>query len=95
MADRDMTMVFCYDISSPTLRRRVAEALEKRAARVQLSVFEARMTGQAAERLFRRLEKFLEPGDSLRMYALSKAGLARCKAAGGAPIPEGENYWLL
>ncbi len=87
-------MVFAYDISRARTRTRVAALLEDRAVRVQGSVFEARLAWDAAERLFDRLERELGPGDSLRMYAISSAGLARSRQSGGAPVTDGEGYWL-
>lgn len=90
-----MTMVFCYDVSRPRTRRKVSEMFESRAVRVQQSVFEARMTAAAADALFDGAARLLDPGDSLRMYALSASGLERSRAAGGAPIPEDGEYWLL
>lgn len=90
-----MTMVFCYDVDDDRTRRRVAGILEARAVRVQESVFEARLSAEAADRLFEALSEALDPGDSLRMYALSAAGLPRSRAAGGAPIPEDGDYWLV
>ena len=95
MSDRAMTMVFCYDVSENRTRRRVARMLEDWAVRVQHSVFEARMGQSAAETLFNAVSGQLDPGDSLRMYALSRAGLERCRTAGGAPAPEDGEYWLL
>ena len=87
-------MVFAYDISRARTRARVATLLEDSAVRVQDSVFEARLARDAAERLFDRLVRELDPGDSLRMYAISSAGLARSRQAGGAPVTDGEGYWL-
>ncbi len=88
-------MVFCYDIQRDRTRARVARLLEGRAVRVQKSVFEARLSQREAERLFDAAAAILEPDDSLRMYALSAAGLPRCRARGGAPIPDDGDYWLL
>lgn len=76
-------------------RARVADLLEEQAVRVQDSVFEARLTERAAATLFGLLEGWLGPGDSLRMYAVSAAGLARTRAAGGAPVPDDAPYWIV
>ena len=95
MPAREMTMVFAYDISRPRTRARVASLLEDHAVRVQGSVFEARLGRDAAERLFALLSDAVDPGDSLRMYAISSAGLARCRQIGGAEVTNDEGYWLL
>jgi len=90
-----MLMVLCYDIADARTRARVAATLEDCAVRVQESVFEARLTGRAADRLFDRLASLMAPGDSLRMYAVSAAGLGRSRAAGGVPIPDDAPYWII
>jgi len=95
MADRPMLMVFAYDIVRDRVRARVADLLEDHAVRVQDSVFEARLTHQAATRLFGRLRRLVEPGDMLRMYALSATGLERSLSFGGAPLPEGGDFWIV
>ena len=95
MSNRPMLMVFCYDISRQRVRSRVADLLEGEAVRVQESVFEARLGRVAAERLFARASALLEAGDSLRMYAVPATGLARSLAAGGAPIPEDADHWIV
>ena len=64
-------------------------------ARVQDSVFEARLSQEAAERLFMRVSALLEEGDLLRMYAIGAAGLERCRAHGGAPISGDGDYWIV
>ena len=63
--------------------------------RVQLSVFEARVTTSKARALFETIERMIDDGDSVRMYVLSKTGLEHSKTAGGAPFPEEGAYWLL
>ncbi|EJW09346.1 hypothetical protein A33M_1556 [Rhodovulum sp. PH10] len=95
MADRPMLMVIAYDIVRPKVRARVADLLEEHAVRVQDSVFEARLTRAAADRLFARAKRLIEDGDSLRMYAVSSAGLERSRVAGGAPLPEDGDFWLV
>ena len=77
------------------VRARVADLLEEHAVRVQDSVFEARLTRAAANRLFVRVKRLIEPTDSLRMYAVTAAGLERSEVAGGAPLPEDGDYWIV
>ncbi len=95
MADRPMLMVFAYDIVRSSVRARVANLLEDHAVRVQDSVFEARLTRAAADRLFDRLARLVEPGDMLRMYGIGASGRERSRSAGGAPLPEEGDYWIV
>ncbi len=94
MSDRPMLMVIAYDIVRPRVRARVASLLEDRAVRVQDSVFEARLTEAAANRLFDKVLGQIEETDSLRMYAISTAGMQRSRVHGGAPLPEDGDYWI-
>lgn len=95
MVTRPMVMVFSYDISRNRVRRKVAQILENRAVRVQKSVFEARLEEADAKNLFTKIKQELEPGDSLRMYALSHSGLRRTKIAGVGILPSDKDYWLV
>lgn len=94
MAETEMVMVFCYDVSDSRNRRRVAGVLEERAVRVQDSVFEARMTPRRAHALFRAAAGALGDGDSLRLYAVGAAGLRVSRTVGGAPLPEDHDFHL-
>lgn len=95
MAQTELTVVFCYDISRARTRRRVSDRLEQQLCRVQLSVFEGRLKKFAADRLFEEVGTMIDPGDSLRMYVLSASGLEKSRQHGGAPLPERESFWLL
>lgn len=90
-----MFTVIAYDISQDRKRRRVATILEDHAVRVQGSVFEAWLTARQTEALRLRIERLLEPGDSLRIYVIAQAGLARCSAFGGPVIGDTETYMLV
>jgi len=92
----EMLMVFVYDISGNKARRKVAGILEDGAARVQKSVFEARMSRARADALTRAAAIHLAPGDSLRAYAISRNGLPRSRTFGTcAPIEPDGGYWLV
>lgn len=95
MARAEMLTVFCYDISRDRTRAKVARILEDAASRVQKSVFEVRMSETRASALSQYVASFLEPGDSLRVYAIGASGERRTRVYGDAvPIePEG-SYWL-
>lgn len=95
MSETVLTIVVCYDVVSAGPRRRIAKLLEERMVRVQQSVFEARMTARAANRLFDRARGMAEEEDSLRMYVLPRGGLTRSRVAGGAPLPEEGSFWIL
>lgn len=94
MAETEMVMVFCYDVSDSRARRRVAGVLEDRAVRVQESVFEARLTPRGAHALFRAAARELGEGDSLRLYAVTAAGMRSSRVSGGAPLPEDHDFYL-
>ena len=95
MASNEIIAVFSYDISDNRRRRRVAALLEDHAVRVQQSVFEARMTKPAADRLADRIGGELAAGDSLRLYAIGAHGLRQSRVIGGAPLPEAQDFWIL
>lgn len=93
---RDLQLyLFCYDISRDSRRNRVAEMLEQEGLRVQLSVFELRMTKPAAERLAARLARELDPGDSLRVYPVPARALGDIIVLGSGTAPELTEYYLL
>lgn len=94
MSER-IVWVVCYDIANDRTRGRFARYLEERAVRVQKSVFEARLDDEGAQDLRRALVRRLDPGDSLRMYALPQAAVKRSLAHGGAPLPEEGEFWIL
>ena len=86
MAETEFVIVFAYDVERNSARQRIASILETHATRVQQSVFEARMTLKAAERILARLDRSRGEHDSIRMYVLTEQGRERSKAVGGAPI---------
>jgi CRISPR-associated protein Cas2 len=92
---REMLFVFAYDVSRDHIRRRIASRLERRGTRVQESVFEVRTTQERAERLLRSLDRERMAEDAVRMYCLTEEGRQRSRAAGGPPIPERTEFWLL
>ena len=90
-----MFTVFAYDISADRARRRVAAVLEDHAVRVQDSVFEAWLTRAQTERLTRAVTLHLSSGDSLRVYVLGQAGLARSRAIGGPDMVDVPGYLIV
>lgn len=96
MPRAEMMMVFSYDVSDNKRRRRIAKRLEDRMARVQKSVFEARINRRDADALARSVAGLLGPGDSLRVYAIGDAGLKRSHVYGaGIPFEGPEGYWIV
>lgn len=94
MADRPALHVVTYDIADDRRRRKVAGILEDRAARVQESVFEARLTTRAARALMAELTALATAEDSVRIYAVPDGALTRCRTHGGPDIAGGGRYWL-
>jgi CRISPR-associated endonuclease Cas2 len=95
MADKPMLRIIAYGIGSDRRRRRIADALEAQAARVQESVFESRLTHRQAERLMADLQRLSGPGDSIRLYTVPDGLLLRCVEHGGPAIDGGGRFWLL
>jgi CRISPR-associated protein Cas2 len=96
MSRDTMLRVLCHDVSSDRRRRSIARLLEDHASRVQLSVFEARLTSKALLRLVREVEAQLGEGDSLRVYTISATGERQSEVLGhGVPIEPGEAFWLM
>jgi CRISPR-associated protein Cas2 len=95
MPDRPQLRLIVYDIANDRRRRKVAALLEKRAARVQESVFEARLSQAQLTRLRHRLDAVLAPEDSLRIYTVPDAALTRCHIQGGPMLADGARYWLI
>jgi len=87
--------IFVYDIVSDRRRERVADFLLERAARVQKSVYEARLTDNIANKLFRQAKGMLAPGDQLRMYTVPDPALEHCREVGGPPVRDGARFWLV
>ena len=73
----------------------MAEALEERAARVQDSAFEARLSTRHVATLMAELKLLLGAGDNLRLYTIPDGAVAKCEAHGGTPAPSGGRYWLV
>ncbi len=94
MAARAMLHLVSYDIADDRRRRRIAALLEERAARVQESLFELRLTSAEARRLMEQLRAQCGRGDSLRIYAVPDSALSRCHTHGGPAIASGGKYWL-
>ena len=90
-----MTVVIAYDVQSARFRRRVTKLLQSEMSRVQKSVFEGRLTREAAEKLFAKAEREIEEGDNLRMYVITANGLDSCRAKGGVNIMDQTDCWIV
>jgi CRISPR-associated protein Cas2 len=95
MSNDRQTHVICYDISDDRTRARFARFLEKRAARVQFSIFEARLTRHEATELFAALQTRIGLADGLRMYCIPNAALEQVRVAGDGARPEDGDFWIL
>ena len=87
--------IFAYDVTDDRRRARVAHLLEQDAARVQDSLFEAMLRPALADQLADKVKRLLLPGDRLRVYSVPRHEIDRIVAYGGAPVQQGEDYWLL
>jgi len=95
MASGNWLRVFTYDVSSNKRRRKIARILEDQASRVQLSVFEGRLSERAVTKIVERVEALLEKGDSLRVYTIGKNGERHSRVHGdGVPVEKESAYWL-
>jgi CRISPR-associated protein Cas2 len=95
VADRAVLHLVSYDIADNKRRRRIAGVLEERAARVQESLFELRITSAVARALMAELVALTGAEDSVRIYAVPDAALPRCKVHGGPAIAGGGRFWLM
>lgn len=95
MSQRQVIVVYCYDVAEDRLRTRVSRVLEKRLSRVQFSVYEGRLSLDEANALFDLAVREIGLEDTLRMYVLSPSSLGQCRASGGAPLPEDGPYWIV
>lgn len=95
MPDRPNLRLIVYDIADNRRRRKVVALLEERAARVQESVFEARLSESQLTKLRRKLAAVLTEDDSLRIYSIPDKALRRCHIQGGPMLADGARYWLI
>jgi CRISPR-associated protein Cas2 len=95
MAIKRHLYVIAYDIADNKRRRRIATILEARAARVQESLFEQRMSAKQADALFARLKTYCTLDDSLRLYMVPDAVLSSSHTFGGPEIAGAGRYWLV
>jgi CRISPR-associated protein Cas2 len=83
--------IACYDIHAARVRRRVARLLEGEGLRVQRSVFQVEATPDQAERLRRRCQTLLRPGDKLLLMAVGAPQFLPGVRHAAARLP---GYWL-
>jgi CRISPR-associated protein Cas2 len=95
MAIKRQLYVIAYDIADNKRRRRVATILEAKAARVQESLFEQRMSAKQADALFERLKTYCTLDDSLRLYMVPDAAVSSSRTLGGPQIAGAGRYWLV
>ena len=95
MARPDHLFVFAYDMEKDSARVKLARLLEGDLDRVQKSVFEGRLSLEAARRLAALSARLLGPDDSLRVYCITEAGRKVSIVHGRALMPEPGGFWLL
>jgi CRISPR-associated protein Cas2 len=65
------SLLIAYDIVSDKRRKKIAELLEGYGVRVNMSVFEARLTSRDANEMIAKLQGLIKPKqDSARIYYL-------------------------
>ncbi len=87
--------VFTHDVVRDSVRNRLAALLEVYMDRVQLSVFEGRMTLARARQLAREADGLLGPDDSLRIYAVTEAGRRASMVLGKGSLAEAHDFIIL
>jgi CRISPR-associated protein Cas2 len=87
--------VFSYDVQKDSARVKLATLLDEHMNRVQKSVFEARMTANEARQLAAKATHYLGPDGSLRVWCVPETARTLCLAAGGPPLPEQADFWLV
>ena len=75
-------VLVAYDVADDAVRRKVASVLLDFGRRVQLSVFECRLTARETDRLRSRLARLLRAGDRLLLQTL-------CSDCGGRVMSDG------
>ena len=95
MARPEHLFVFAYDVEKDSARGKIADALGESLDRVQLSVFEGRLTSAAAQQLSRRAAALMGPDDSLRVYCVTEAGRRGSFVFGAPPLAERHDFFLL
>lgn len=77
-----MRIVVSYDISDDRRRNKISKELLNWGIRVQYSVFECELEPQHIERMKKRLLRFIEKEDSLRIYYLCSGCSTRTESYG-------------
>lgn len=88
------TYVFAYDIADDRRRYRVSGLLEDSGVRVQLSVFEVRLTQSGAAALAEQIKSNMVPPDQLRVYPITAEARRNCIVIGGAPVTDDGDFYL-
>lgn len=91
-----MLIVVSYDVPNDRRRTRLAHALKDFGERVQYSVFECHLDGQALQRLRERISRLIDlQEDSLRIYRLCKECDRQLEVLGTAQRTDDPEMYLL
>lgn len=91
-----MLVVIVYDIPDDKRRTKLAEFLEGYGSRVQKSVFEVFVSLEEMRRLYRRVQKRVEPAvDNVRFYWLPKGAVERVLTIGGEPPEKPPSAYII
>lgn len=95
MSREEYTWVVCYDISKDSHRNKVSDYLEEHGTRVQFSVFELHMPDTQMHNILSELKSFIDPRDSIRVYALNNQTRSLSITYGNTPDICDGGYWIV
>ncbi len=90
-----MFSIVCYDIPDNKRRNKVAKILEGFGNRVQESVFECDIKPEYMKLLHQKLQKAINPEDSIRYYYLCLQCLQKVEVVNGPPLTEAQLYFTV
>ena len=85
----------CYDISDNARREKVANALLDYGCRVQESVFWLDIDDELAERMTKRVRKYVEEEDSLWVVPVCGACAGKMVAMGKQAVPRLPEFYVI
>ncbi|MFQ5709991.1 MAG: CRISPR-associated endonuclease Cas2 [bacterium] len=90
-----MLIIISYDIESDRTRTRLAHKLKDFGPRVQLSVFEADVTGEELGRLYQKLAELkLGKDDSIRVYRICGECCKHIRIWGTGEVTRDRDFYI-
>lgn len=92
-----MNLVIAYDIADPRRLVKIAKVMEDYGHRVQLSIFEARVTAPAFEQMAARAKKIMDPDeDGVKFFHLCEKCMGTIEVIGnGIYVDPDQEYEVL